>query len=523
MVPLAKAAADSPPAWVGRVSAAAGTVALRATGADWTAAEVNSPVAAGMSARTGTPGRAVLRIGAEAIALSDGAEIDLARLDADGVQIVLRQGRIGVRLSPEAAAHGVEIATARGGLWLKAAGAYDIAAGDEHRPARIAAVNERAPVSGDQIDTVSAAGFTTEPNDGGHPVAASPGAAADDEFVAWWRTAAGDAANRQAAQYLSPAMTGYDALAGNGSWETVDGYGAVWFPAAVSHDWAPYRHGHWRWIAPWGWNWIDDMPWGFAPSHYGRWAYIAGADPGTERWGWVPGDRVAEPVYAPALVAFLGTPGVGLSYPDASGPAVAWFPLAPGEVYWPGYTNDLAVIRRINDGTVADIAALEPGIDGAPPAAVRNGDYRNRRFASVVPRGTFVAGRPVATAVVDLPRKRLDDAPLLAGSPQIGPPAPRAVAVAASAAAHRLADAAGSRVAHAVQTLTRVLRPHVEASAVRNATPGRRPAVRRDIRVAARGHWRAPGKLSARPHVIVAAAAHTLRPRFAAAHHHLIR
>jgi len=60
--------------------------------------------------------------------------------------------------------------------------------------------------------------------------------------------------------------------------------------------WAPYREGHWAWVEPWGWTWIDDEPWGFAPFHYGRWAFVAGA------WSWVPGrlDPAVRPVYAPA-------------------------------------------------------------------------------------------------------------------------------------------------------------------------------------------------------------------------------
>ena len=93
-------------------------------------------------------------------------------------------------------------------------------------------------------------------------------------------------------------MTGWEALDANGSWETVADLGAVWCPTSLPEDWAPYRYGHWRWVMPWGWNWVDDMPWGFAPSHYGRWARL------NERWGWVPGDRVAQPAYAPALVDF---------------------------------------------------------------------------------------------------------------------------------------------------------------------------------------------------------------------------
>src|SRR6266540_4045215 len=89
-------------------------------------------------------------------------------------------------------------------------------------------------------------------------------------------------------------------------------------PGPINRHCATSRYGRWRWIAPWGWSWIDDMRWGFAPSHYGRWASIPEADPldpsaqGPERWGWVPGRRIADPVYAPALVAFLGTARVGL-------------------------------------------------------------------------------------------------------------------------------------------------------------------------------------------------------------------
>src|SRR3989442_15797597 len=73
----------------------------------------------------------------------------------------------------------------------------------------------------------------------------------------------------------------------------------VWIPR-VTIGWVPYHYGRWRWVEPWGWSWIDDAPWGFAPFHYGRWAYAR------NEWFWVPGPVVARPVYAPALVAFVG-------------------------------------------------------------------------------------------------------------------------------------------------------------------------------------------------------------------------
>ena len=167
------------------------------------------------------------------------------------------------------------------------------------------------------------------------------------------------------------------------------------------------RNGHWRWLAPWGWSWVDDQPWGFAPSHYGRWLFADG------RWAWAPGKLTPHPAWSPAVVAFLGTPGVGLSYADGPGPAIAWFPLAPGEIYWPSYTSDLGYIRAINAPDVADLSPVRIRNDGEPPGEIVNAHFANREFASVVPRPVFVAGATVATALVSIPDERLRNAPAI--------------------------------------------------------------------------------------------------------------
>jgi hypothetical protein len=190
-------------------------------------------------------------------------------------------------------------------------------------------------------------------------------------------------------------------------------------------EWAPYRFGHWSWIMPWGWTWIDERSWAFAPSHYGRWALI------DDHWAWVPGDLVANPAYAPAVVAFLGTPGVGLSFED--GAAVGWFPLAPGETYWPSYTRDVNFIRTLNRGNVGNVDNIAMQGDGEPPLEVFNGEFANRQFATVVPRSVFINARPVAPAFLTLPERRLQNAPVLMGSPQIAPPSPQQVVRAAPA------------------------------------------------------------------------------------------
>ena len=54
---------------------------------------------------------------------------------------------------------------------------------------------------------------------------------------------------------------------------------------------------------------------------------------------------MVRPVYAPALVAWVGG-GPGFHF--SVGVGVAWFPLAPGEVFIPGYRVSRAYVNSVN-------------------------------------------------------------------------------------------------------------------------------------------------------------------------------
>lgn len=123
-------------------------------------------------------------------------------------------------------------------------------------------------------------------------------------------------------QYVNSYVPGLYDLDYYGDWRNLDGYGYAWAPR-VDAGWMPYQTGYWYTDYPYGPTWVSSEPWGYAPYHYGRWAFVG------DRWYWVPDRMNVEPVYSPALVAFIPF--------DQN--QIGWVPLGPGDVYVPHYYN----------------------------------------------------------------------------------------------------------------------------------------------------------------------------------------
>lgn len=352
--------ADEPaPAWIGRVSAVSGAVQYRSSAGAWSAALLNEPVAADVGVRTPRGGAVELRVGDSRLALDGGAELQVFRLDGEAAQIGLKQGRLFVHLAAGNQAKTFEIDLPGGGVWLTAPGEYDITAGDEHDKPRIEVFSGQAMPGGGLEDSSVA-------------TAATP-----DAFDTAWR---GESDGGDDTARVPAGITGAEMLAANGDWARDSNYGDVWYPKDPPVNWAPFRYGVWRYLAPWGWTWVDAAAWGFAPSHYGAWVRLDG------RWAWAPGSQHDDaPAYSPAVVGFLGTAGIGLSRPGNEGAAVAWFPLPPAEPANASVTQT------------------------------------NRHAATIVPRAVFVSGKPVEATLLDLPEWRLNDAPTIAGALNIPP------------------------------------------------------------------------------------------------------
>ncbi len=340
--PRAQSAAESaaldPPGRVGSISLMAGPVELvdLQTGSREEAA-LNWPITAGWRLETGRLGRAEVRIGSTALRLDDNTTVDFARLDDDFMQIAVLRGSVALRLRNRDVLDEIEVLTQRERIAFADIGRYRIDVDQVPGQTAVTAFAGRANIDSAGSSFVVAAGQRGEIS--GPPVVRFQLlAATTDRFDEW--IAARDARDDaiRSAGYVSRETTGVELLDDHGDWRTMNDYGAVWFPRTVPSGWAPYRHGRWAWVEPWGWTWVDEAPWGFAPFHYGRWVVVGGA------WGWVPGVIVPRPVYAPALVAWFSAPGVSVSI----GGPVGWFPLGPREVYVPAYRYSPRYLRVVN-------------------------------------------------------------------------------------------------------------------------------------------------------------------------------
>ncbi len=383
------------PGRAARLALVQGTVSFQpASVEDWTPATLNRPVTTGDRLWTEAGSRAELHLGSAAFRLNGRTNFSFINLDDRTAQVQLSIGSLSVRVRRLAGDETIEVDTPQAALTILQPGEYRVD------------VNEQgdttiATVRGGEMEAASGQMYTIHAReqvrimgggDGAQTTFDTRPAPVSDGFDNWCQDRDRREDRSESVRYVSRDIPGYSDLDDNGSWRQEPDYGAVWYPRAVAVDWAPYRYGHWAWIYPWGWTWVDDAPWGYAPFHYGRWVFVRGA------WGWVPGPVVVNvrPVYAPALVAWVGGPnfsiGVGV------GPAVGWFPLGPREVFVPAYRYSPAYIERVNvTNTIIVNRAVIREVN------VTNVTYVNRGVPgafTAVSRETLVGGRPVAVAAV---------------------------------------------------------------------------------------------------------------------------
>src|SRR3984885_5704128 len=388
MMSAAWADDSDPPGRVARLGYAQGQVSIQPAGADdWAAVDVNRPIATGDKLWADVDSRAELSIGSAVVRINSASAFSFLNLDDHAAQMQLTAGTVSIHV--RSMSDTLEVDTPNVAVALLAPGDYRLEVSE----------------AGDAT-TVKLASGTAEVTGGGRDFAVHPQQAAifsgttqlseqlaslgaPDAFDMWASERDRQAQSAEAWSYGAPDTVGAEDLDQYGTWQQTPDEGYVWSPNSVAVGWAPYRFGHWIWILPWGWTWVDDAPWGFAPFHYGRWATFGG------RWCWVPGPRQVPPVYAPALVAWAGGAPLGASAAFGGVNGVGWFPLGPKEVYVPAYPVSATYIARINLANTHVSSAYVTRVYNHDVAEVRYINRYTPGAITAVSASTFALAQPV--------------------------------------------------------------------------------------------------------------------------------
>ncbi len=433
--PGAKANDDDPPSRVARLAYAQGSVSFQPAGTDdWVTAGLNRPVTTGDKLWSDNDGRTELQLDGSLVRLSSNTGFSFLNLSDHVTQIQLTAGTLLVRVRRLDDNETYEIDTPNLAFSVLRPGVYRITvneAGDS------TAIKIR---SGEGEVTGGGAAYTVHANEydtfsGTDQLSANSESYGNDEdqFDVWAANRDRHWENSNSSRYVSADVVGYEDLDDHGSWRQTPDNGNVWFPRTSVPGWAPYHYGHWDYIEPWGYTWVDNEPWGFAPFHYGRWVSYEGS------WGWVPAPARVEgvvyvrPVYAPALVAWVGGPhfaiGMGVGGGGyAPGESVGWFPLGPREVYVPSYRVSRNYVNNVNvSNTTVNTTVVNNYYNNTVVnnnVNVTNVKYVNQSVPGAVAATTpqaFTSAQPVAKNAVKVDQREVASAPVRAFTPTVVP------------------------------------------------------------------------------------------------------
>ena len=482
-----------------RISYISGDVSFWRPGAEeWTPARVNTPLAPGDSLFTGPNGKVEVQIGPRAfVRAASGTQIGLDNQEAGFVQFGVTAGRASLDLRELARAQIVELDTPNAAFTIERTGYYHIDVTEDSTTFQTQRGGSATMTPAGGVAGTVAASLQVVVTGADAPrvdVGPTPGLT---EWDRWNYQRTDELVNSPSARYVGPGIYGTHELDRHGSWRTVESYGSVWVPRAVATGWTPYSTGRWIWDPRYGWTWLDDEPWGWAPYHHGRWVHASGV------WGWAPGPIVTRPVYAPALVVFLGGP-VRLSV----GLPLAWAPLGWGEpiIPWWGRTghvgraswdgwggprvvNNVVVknttIINVQNITVYRNVTGSSGVNavvGVPADRFGRGDARPSRFSQadvqqLAPVRGQLAVKPVAASLAPSsgtairPPEKIHDRPVVATRPPRDfTPALRAEGLAAPAV---VTPSAAPRLVPAPKKGA----PPVRSAVAPSAAPGATPAI----------------------------------------------
>lgn len=337
---------QGPPARVARLQYLSGSVSVQPHGTDdWVQGVVNRPLTNADNIWADKDSRAELNLGTGILRIGPESSLTLTNVTDNAAQVQLHQGALNVHVRHLFNGEVYEIDTPNLAFTVSKPGDYrfDVDPNADYTIVTVWSGEGQATGQGQPVTIHS--GEQARFSNGtslAHDIHAAP---KPDSFDDWCRTRDQHADHSASAKYVSPDVIGSEDLDEYGTWKDTSEYGNVWVPSGVGPGWAPYTYGSWEWVPPWGWTWVDNAPWGFAPFHYGRWVSFGGY------WGWAPGPYVGlwhRGWWAPGLVAWFGGPHWGIGFGFGIGGGFGWCPLGWGEPFFPWYHAGWGYFRGVN-------------------------------------------------------------------------------------------------------------------------------------------------------------------------------
>lgn len=421
---------DDPPGRVARLALTHGNVSFQPAGTDdWVTAVVNRPMTTGDKIWADNGARAEMHIGSASLRVSDNTGFSFLNLTDNTTQIRLNEGTLRIRVKRLEPSETFEVDTPNLAFSVLRPGIYRINVNEAGDTTVIRIRGGQGEVTGAgaaynmhawQVGTFRGID-QLDPDIDNY-------SADDDDFDRWCADRDQHEDLSVSARYVSPDVIGYQDLDDYGGWRPTPDYGMVWFPHVTVVGWAPYRYGHWAYIYPWGYTWVDDAPWGFAPFHYGRWVFVGGV------WGWVPcppppppGPAVVyvRPVYAPALVAWVGGPHFAVGI----GVGVGWFPLGPREVFVPSYPVSRTYVNNVNvSNTTVNTTVINNYYVNRNTTVINNNVTNVRYVNQGVPgavtattHAAFTSAQPVSRNLVVVNQREVASASVNVTAPAVAP------------------------------------------------------------------------------------------------------
>lgn len=377
---------------VARISFIRGEAQIRRSGGEeWERASLNLPLVEGDEIATDPGGRVEIQFNSYThIRLSENSYFKLGVLRDEGVAVSLPEGTLSLRIWEfDKNRTYFEIDAPKTTIAVQQAGEYRVDAGKPGDQEIRVTVTEQ----GEARVYTEASGFTVKNDrsariiiDGAYAGEWESASASgfEDEFDRW-TAERDDGISRRLkdayyGRYYDRDIYGAEDLNEHGEWIYTRSYGYVWRPYAsatsVYSDWSPYRYGHWRWIPPYGWTWVNDEPWGWATYHHGRWIWDNGY------WVWTPYGyyRYSRSWWSPALVVI-----------GSWGNNVCWYPLSYHSRYYDYNRHYRRGWRRSQGGNPPRGGTPSPSPSPQIPTVEEPSRVKRPPLGNVPPTGVVMA------------------------------------------------------------------------------------------------------------------------------------